>query len=91
MTDHPLTDEIIYTMWGKGDPSHKFEKRLARSAADWQLERVFEWLDDYPVQDVLEVWGISGLIKELKQAMRPQEQRDVAGRSLAPVTPQEDN
>ena len=62
---HPLTDDIIHTMWGKGDPSQKFEYRLARSSADWQLEQVIEWLKDELDYD-------PNLLLDLKEAMRPQ-------------------
>ncbi len=62
---HPLTDDTIHTMWGKGDPSQKFEYRLARSAADW-VSRSGWYLFEYPCQK-------HEFISELKKAMRPQE------------------
>ena len=85
---HPLTDDIIHTMWGKGDTSQKFEYRLARASADWQLERVIEWLqanlwlhDDetgsiYIKKDFLSDLVINEelIIEDLKKAMRPQEE-----------------
>ena len=76
---HPLTDDIIHTMWGKGDPSQKFEYRLARAAADWQLQKVIEWLRSVPPRQYLILWDCDNqvdkdeLITDLKKAMRPQE------------------
>ena len=61
---HPLTDDIIHTMWGKGDPSQKLEYRLARAAADWQLEQVVEWLEEEGYCIALRV--------RLMEALRPQ-------------------
>ena len=70
---HPLTDDIIHTMWGKGDPSQKFEYRLARASADWQLEQVIEWLGKYETIGLEEHDLVVRLIHDLKKAMRPQE------------------
>ena len=82
---HPLTDDIIHTMWGKGDPSQKFEYRLARASADWQLEQVIDWIREnlyWEEEDgsVRYVYGngfasicTTEVIADLKKAMRPQE------------------
>ena len=83
---HPLTDDIIHTMWGKGDPSQKFEYRLARASADWQLEQVIDWIREnlyWEEEDgsVRYVYGngfasicTTEVIADLKKAMRPQEE-----------------
>ncbi len=68
---HPLTDDTIHTMWGKGDPSQKFEYRLARSAADWQLEQVIDFLEKNIDPDNKCTLDTVALM--LKGAMRPQE------------------
>ena len=70
---HPLTDEIIHTMWGKGDPSQKFEYRLARAAANWQLEEVTKWLK--ATKSTVKLCP-SVLAVQLEQAMRPQRQQE---------------
>ena len=81
MMTHPLTDDTIHTMWGKGDPSQKFEYRLARSAADWQLERVKMWLigrtSDYLCEDYSRSYfDKEELLDDLEIAMRPQQQEN---------------
>jgi len=40
-----------------------------RAAADWQLERVIEWLLDTHEEHI----GLLAVIKDLREAMRPQE------------------
>ena len=71
MTDqqHPLTDEMCYQMslenWGMGLSNDNM-----RSAADWQLEQVIEWLkDELDYRSDID----PNLLSDLKKAMRPQE------------------
>ena len=71
---HPLTDDIIHTMWGKGDPSQKLEYRLARAATDWQLEQCIDWLEDY-AKTVEFRHHLLYVATRLKEAMRPQEDK----------------
>ena len=71
---HPLTDEIINEIM-KMD--NLYEEDL-RFVADWQLERVIEWIKecaDYGLEyhDHAEC---DRMIKHLKKAMRPQQQED---------------
>ena len=76
---HPLTDEIIrknftpdydYFEGLEGEICLGFSDDDLRSAADWQLEQVVEWLKDelYYRSDI-----DPNLLSDLKQAMRPQE------------------
>lgn len=82
MTDHPLTDEKALNLFSFEqliDTSEPISIEDAmRTAADWQLEQVMEWLDDkilnYTDADYL--GSLSPLYKlegDLKKAMRPQE------------------
>ena len=74
---HPLTDDIIESELAT--PAHFVNSSLVglfthddmRDAADWQLEQVIEWLEYYPIKDVLDTGGYSALIKDFKEAMRP--------------------
>ena len=66
---HPLTNEMcdaISTfdlhLWG--DAGHGIRRDI-RAGADWQLERVIEWLKDGG--------HTTDLLLDLKAAMRPQE------------------
>ena len=66
---HPLTDELCYQMslenWGMGLSNDNM-----RSAADWQLEQVIEWLkDELDYRSDID----PNLLSDLKKAMRPQE------------------
>lgn len=79
---HPLTDEFIRYLWITSDLNWAHDdvesrvEKIARSAADWQLEQVLNWLEselgragyghEIDVYDVIE---------DLKQAMRPQQQK----------------
>ena len=76
---HPLTDEIIrknftpdydYFEGLEGEICLGFSDDDLRSAADWQLEQVVEWLKDelYYRSDI-----DPNLLSDLKKAMRPQE------------------
>ena len=67
---HPLTDELCYQMslenWGMGLSNDNM-----RSAADWQLEQVIEWLkDELDYRSDID----PNLLSDLKKAMRPQEE-----------------
>ena len=79
---HPLTDEIIrknftpdydYFEGLEGEICLGFSDDDLRSAADWQLEQVVEWLKDelYYRSDI-----DPNLLSDLKKAMRPQQQED---------------
>ena len=82
MTDqhHPLTDDTIQYVKKLGIWTWIYTENDLRAAADWQLEQVMKWLDDY-----LEHFGdsdeyyqgncesIFDLKDHLKKAMRPQE------------------
>ena len=64
---HPLTDEIIKEQFvPPWDHDYAFDEDDLRSAADWQLEQVIEWLKD-------ELDYEACLLSDLKEAMRPQE------------------
>ena len=74
--NHPLTDEMILelvkhvsetTDWNNCD---EYPSTLhVRAAADWQLEQVIEFLEDCP-----DCYEMPRVIRELKKAMRPQEE-----------------
>ena len=66
MTDHPLTDEVIHREFL---PKFCYRENDLRDAADWQLERVIEWLRDTHEEHI----GLLAVIKDLREAMRPQE------------------
>ena len=80
---HPLTDKDIQSICDKvgndivdakdEDLDGFVEDALIRAGADWQLEQVIEWLEYYPIKDTLDTGGYSALIKDFKEAMRPQE------------------
>jgi len=75
MTKHPLTDDIVWSMWSESDRSQLAEEKLARAAADWQLEQVIEWIKECPDCYDLDFHSESRrMIADLKQAMRPQQQ-----------------
>ena len=75
---HPLTDEIIrknftpdydYFEGLEGEICLGFSDDDLRSAADWQLEQVIDWIEEYlTAGDVIS--------ESLKEAMRPQQQED---------------
>jgi len=70
MTDHPLTDEICRHLADTEDrPFTSIEMDNMRAAADWQLEQVIEWLRDTHEEHI----GLLAVIKDLREAMRPQE------------------
>ena len=76
MTDHPLTEEIMYELHrphaGYSDP---FGEDDMRAAADWQLKRDAEYFAEY----LTRVFGVAPEVAEIrakwfKEAMRPQEE-----------------
>ena len=67
MTDHPLTDEIIIQQIAKTWREKSYCDGC-RAAADWQLEQVIEFMEEHE-----QMFGGSGMIFILKDAMRPQE------------------
>ena len=70
MTNHPLTDEICRHLADTEDrPFTAIEMDNMRAAADWQLEQVIEWLRDTHEEHI----GLLAVIKDLREAMRPQE------------------
>ena len=76
---HPLTDEMCFQLSGL-DSSYpdycvEWHREDMRDAADWQLEQVIKWLEDYPWSDVIIYNGEDALIEEFKKAMRPQQQQ----------------
>ena len=72
MTDHPLTNEIGQNIWKVANEKSGggfTQEDLLRAAADWQLEQVIEFLEDCP-----DCYEMPRVIRELKKAMRPQEE-----------------
>ena len=75
MTNHPLTDEICDQIQ---DSVHPCDPENMRTAADWQLEQMMEWLDEHLSNYSDAPWlgsceSILDLKDHLKKAMRPQE------------------
>ena len=74
---HPLTDDFCHRI-AESWPPDAAEKDNMRSAADWQLEQVIEWLkfntDDYLLQDYYKTYFLTeAFLDDFKKAMRPQE------------------
>jgi hypothetical protein len=66
---HPLTDDIIEEISVSYLKNCEGVKSNMRSAADWQLEQVIDWIEEYlTAGDVIS--------ESLKEAMRPQQQED---------------
>ena len=66
---HPLTDEMCEKI-----QLHIFNQTDAdcmRAAADWQLEQVIQFMEEHE-----KLFGGSGMIFILKEAMRPQQQEE---------------
>jgi len=74
MTDqHPLTDEICRHLADTEDrPVTSIEMDNMRAAADWQSERVIEWLLDAHEEHI----GLLAVIKDLREAVRPTTQEN---------------
>jgi len=85
MTDqHPLTDEICDQIQ---DSVHPCDPENMRTAADWQLEQVIEWMEvNLMKHDFYEGYAYlyddcsqayireEELLEDLREAMRPQEE-----------------
>lgn len=74
--NHSLTDEIILSIWLKAEDEKRggpTQYDLMRAAADWRLEQVIEWLEDY-TKTVEFLKHPQYVVTELKKAMRPQEE-----------------
>jgi hypothetical protein len=82
---HPLTDEICQQIaedkvawhpdWTVLDP---MEKTCMRTAADWQLKQVLEWIDcigRFKGYNLDFYSDCDLLIRDIQKAMRPQQQR----------------
>ena len=64
---HPLTNDIIEEISVSYLKNCESVKSNMRSAADWQLEQVIDWIEEYlTAGDVIS--------ESLKEAMRPQEE-----------------
>ena len=73
MTDHPLTDEICDQIQGS---IHPCDPENMRAAADWQLGQVLKWLKNCRDYDLFYIKDRALTRRELKKAMRPQQQED---------------
>ena len=66
---HPLTDEMMHKIHGnRPGYSNPFDEDDMRAAADWQLEQVIKFMEEHE-----QLFGGSGMIFILKDAMRPQQ------------------
>ena len=77
---HPLTNKVLVDLYQKtlakrsqnGDRVTSSPVDFMRSAADWQLEQVIEWLkDELDYRSDID----PNLLSDLKKAMRPQEDK----------------
>jgi hypothetical protein len=84
---HPLTDKILdkfgtddqqfaFELATKWEPTRIYLDDDMRSAADWQLEQVIEWLkfntDDYLLEDYYKTYFLTeDFLDDFKKAMRP--------------------
>jgi len=81
---HPLTDEICDQIQ---DSVHPCDPENMRTAADWQLEQVIEWMEvNLMKHDFYEGYAYlyddcsqayireEELLEDLREAMRPQEE-----------------
>jgi len=69
---HPLTDEIIDEIIEEFAPDEwifDWTIDMMRASADWQLEQVIQFMEEHE-----KLFGGSGMIFILKDAMRPQQQ-----------------
>ena len=77
---HPLNDKICSQIIGDW-VIHTYDCDIMRAAADWQLERVFEWLEEngyeyaYSHHDLGCQRDFIRMIAYLRKAMRPQQQQ----------------
>ena len=73
MTDHPLTDEILFEKFnGVYHGNRHFDTDDMRAAADWQLEQVIKYLEN----DLEFVLWSDNFMNKFRKAMRPQKQED---------------
>lgn len=79
---HPLTDEVIDSNENWGCVCYEgimYDHSDLRAAADWQLQQVIKWIEANPIEDYVYTDYSGAIVKEkeflknLKQAMRPQE------------------
>ena len=64
---HPLTDKMCWEIAGTWRESSYCDG--CRAASDWQLEQVIQFMEEHE-----KLFGGSGMIFILKDAMRPQQQ-----------------
>ena len=82
MTDqHPLTDTICEELscFPFEDCDEEGIMTDMRAAADWQLEKVIDWLktniEDYVLEDYYSTYFLpEAFFNDFKKAMRPQEE-----------------
>ena len=67
---HPLTDETIVDLV-IGRSKLCYTAAAMRTAADWQLQEVLKFMKEHE-----QLFGGSGMIFILEDAMRPQQQDD---------------
>ena len=67
---HPLTHKICNQIIGDW-VIHTSDCDIMRAAADWQLEQVIKFMKEWE-----DMFGGSGMIFILKDAMRPQQQEN---------------
>ena len=75
---HPLTDDLAEDIapdaqWAGDIGDTVFRHSDMRSAADWQLEQVIEWIKQGHLYDLQYHTDCLDMISDLKKAMRPQE------------------
>ena len=75
---HPLTDEICDQIQ---DSVHPCDPENMRTAADWQLEKVIDWLktniEDYVLEDYYSTYFLpEAFFNDFKKAMRPTTQEE---------------
>jgi len=80
---HPLTDAVCYEIGWNTQADYQDETDLMRAAADWQLEKVLEWIrrhpwvgSDCPIYDFEDEQDRLQLIADIKKSMRPQQQQE---------------
>ena len=85
---HPLTDDLCCQLWQDNkDNWLKFQepcpatRRTMRAAADWQLEKVIDWLktniEDYVLEDYYSTYFLpEAFFNDFKKAMRPTTQEE---------------
>jgi hypothetical protein len=69
MTNHPLTDEMCEDLMQRISKYPYTDDVIEdmRAAADWQLEQVIDWIEQYLTAGEV-------IAEDLKKAMRPQEE-----------------